>query len=105
MTKSPAVNSLSPKPARNSSRFTVSDRGPIPRPEQWRSAQPPGTERPNAYGRAQRAFPGQLAADAGYEIDWSLMDADQNEDASEESILGKNDGLRHMIDGLLLDLV
>lgn len=52
-------------------------------------------------GRAQRAFLAQLSADAGYELNWSGLDAQRNEDASVKSFLGDNDPLEQMLDALV----
>ncbi|MCX4761572.1 hypothetical protein OG562_11390 [Streptomyces sp. NBC_01275] len=41
-------------------------------------------------GRAQRAFPAQPGHDAGYDLSWSGMDPQRNEDASVKSFLGDN---------------
>ncbi|WP_432077082.1 Fic/DOC family protein [Streptomyces wuyuanensis] len=53
-------------------------------------------------GRAQRAFLAQLSADAGYDLNWSGMDAQRNEDASVKSFLGDNSLLEQMLDGLVV---
>ncbi|MBC3842604.1 cell filamentation protein Fic [Streptacidiphilus sp. 4-A2] len=50
-------------------------------------------------GRTQRAFLVQLARDAGYLLDWSGLDAAQNEEASIKSLMGDNGLLREMISG------
>ena len=39
-------------------------------------------------GRAQRAFFAQLAADAGYRLDWQLVDPQDNIDASVAAMQG-----------------
>jgi cell filamentation protein len=52
-------------------------------------------------GRTQRAFFGQLAREAGWPIDWSELDADENVDASIASIRGDNRRLRTMLDRLV----
>jgi cell filamentation protein len=49
-------------------------------------------------GRTQRAFMAQLARDAGYLLDWSGLDAAQNEEASSKSLLGDNGPLERMLD-------
>ncbi|MFJ9741366.1 Fic/DOC family protein [Streptomyces sp. NPDC101166] len=41
-------------------------------------------------GRAQRAFLAQLSTAAGYDLNWSGMDPQRNEDASVKSFLGDN---------------
>ncbi|MFF3192264.1 Fic family protein [Streptomyces misionensis] len=51
-------------------------------------------------GRAQRAFLAQLSADAGYELNWSGMDAQRNEDAPVKSFLGDNSLLEQKLDEL-----
>lgn len=52
-------------------------------------------------GRAQRAFFGQLASDAGFILDWQRLDADQSIEAS-AAIMGGNPGpLRKMLDDLV----
>jgi cell filamentation protein len=53
-------------------------------------------------GRAQRAFLAQLSADAGYDLNWSGMDAQRNEDASVKSFLGDNSLLEQMLDELAI---
>ncbi len=50
-------------------------------------------------GRTQRAFLSQLAQDAGYLLDWSGLDACQNEEASIRSFVGDNGPLLGMISG------
>ncbi|MEW2557547.1 Fic/DOC family protein [Streptomyces griseorubiginosus] len=52
-------------------------------------------------GRAQRAFLAQLSADAGYDVNWSGMDAQRNEDASVKSFLGDNSLLEQLLDELI----
>ncbi|MEV5957704.1 Fic family protein [Streptomyces sp. NPDC051987] len=52
-------------------------------------------------GRAQRAFLGQLSADAGYELNWSGLDPQRNEDASVKSFLGDNSLLEQVLDELV----
>lgn len=49
-------------------------------------------------GRAQRAFFAQLAGDAGYVMDWSAVDADDNIAASRASLRGDNVPLRRVLD-------
>ena len=51
-------------------------------------------------GRTQRAFLGQLARDAGYELDWSRVDAERNIDASIASMRGNNQRLRALLDDI-----
>ncbi|WP_457034399.1 Fic/DOC family protein [Kitasatospora sp. P5_F3] len=48
-------------------------------------------------GRAQRAFLGQLAADAGHPIDWTRLDPDRNTLASIASFNGNSAPLRAML--------
>ncbi|MEU8648908.1 Fic family protein [Streptomyces sp. NPDC048737] len=52
-------------------------------------------------GRAQKAFLAQLSADAGYDLNWSGMDARRNEDASVKSFLGDNSLLEQVLDELI----
>ncbi|MGW5969460.1 Fic/DOC family protein [Streptomyces sp. NPDC055186] len=52
-------------------------------------------------GRAQRAFLAQLSTDAGYDLNWSGMDAQRNEDASVKSFLGDNSLLEQLLDELV----
>lgn len=52
-------------------------------------------------GRAQRAFLSQLSTDAGYDLNWSGMDPQRNEDASVKSFLGDNDLLEQLLDELV----
>ncbi|MEF9907111.1 Fic/DOC family protein [Streptomyces sp. P9-A2] len=52
-------------------------------------------------GRAQRAFLAQLSADAGYDLNWSGMDPQRNEDASVKGFLGDN----YLVERLLDELV
>ncbi|MEV8515764.1 Fic family protein [Dactylosporangium sp. NPDC051484] len=51
-------------------------------------------------GRTQRAFFRQLARQAGWPIDWSRLDPDENNAASIASLRGDNTLLRSMLDGL-----
>ncbi len=52
-------------------------------------------------GRAQRAFFGQLARQAGHPIDWSLLDPVENATASRLSLVGDNRPLRGLLDRLV----
>ena len=52
-------------------------------------------------GRTQRAFIGQLAADAGYTLDWQHLDPDQNVVASQAAHRGDNAPLRALLAGLI----
>ena len=52
-------------------------------------------------GRAQRAFLAQLSTDAGYDLNWSSMDPQRNEDASVKSFLGDNSLLEQVLDELI----
>jgi cell filamentation protein len=54
-------------------------------------------------GRAQRAFLGRIASDAGYPIDWTGLDPDRNIEASRESHRGNNEPLKELLDGLIAD--
>jgi cell filamentation protein len=54
-------------------------------------------------GRTQRAFLGQIAAEAGYPIDWTDLDPDSNMQASRESHRGNNEQLQKLLDGLIAD--
>jgi cell filamentation protein len=54
-------------------------------------------------GRTQRAFLGQIAADAGHPIDWTGLDPDRNIEASRESHRGDNEPLKKLLDGLIAD--
>jgi cell filamentation protein len=54
-------------------------------------------------GRTQRAFLGQVAADAGHPIDWTGLDSASNVQASRESHRGENEPLRKLLDGLIAD--
>jgi cell filamentation protein len=49
-------------------------------------------------GRTQRAFFAQLAADAGYRLDWQLIDPQQNVDASAAAMQGNEGPLRELLD-------
>jgi cell filamentation protein len=52
-------------------------------------------------GRAQRAFFRQLGQDAGWRIDWSNLNAADNERASMASLRGNNGPLRDLLDVLV----
>jgi cell filamentation protein len=52
-------------------------------------------------GRAQRAFLTQLSADAGYDLSWSTLDPQLNEDASVKSFLGDNSLSEQLLDELI----
>ncbi|MEV7601630.1 Fic family protein [Kitasatospora sp. NPDC089797] len=54
-------------------------------------------------GRAQRAYLGQLAADAGHPIDWTRLDPERNVLASIASLSGNNGPLRSMLSDLTVD--
>ncbi|MFD4533569.1 Fic/DOC family protein [Kitasatospora sp. NPDC058397] len=54
-------------------------------------------------GRAQRAFLGQLAADAGHPIDWTRLDPDRNTLASIASFNGNTGPLRAMLADLTVE--
>lgn len=49
-------------------------------------------------GRTQRAFLRQLGAGAGWYIDWSQLDREENVTASTVSVLGSNEPLRALLD-------
>lgn len=49
-------------------------------------------------GRAQRAFFAQLAADAGYRLDWQLVDPQANADASIAAMQGDEAPMRNLLD-------
>jgi cell filamentation protein, protein adenylyltransferase len=49
-------------------------------------------------GRTQRAFFAQLAADAGYRLDWQLVDPQRNTDASVSAMQGDEVPMRHLLD-------
>jgi cell filamentation protein len=51
-------------------------------------------------GRAQRAFFGQLARDAGYSLGWRRLEAQRNIDASIAAMNGNETPLRDMLDDL-----
>jgi cell filamentation protein, protein adenylyltransferase len=48
-------------------------------------------------GRAQRAFFAQLAADAGYRLDWQLVEPQQNTDASVAAMQGDEAPMRSLL--------
>jgi cell filamentation protein len=48
-------------------------------------------------GRAQRAFFTQLAADAGYRLDWQLVDPQDNIDASVAAMQGDEAPMRNLL--------
>ena len=52
-------------------------------------------------GRTQRAFLGQLARDAGYQLAWRRLDRQRNIDASRASHRGDNEPLRELLAELL----
>ena len=49
-------------------------------------------------GRALRAFFAQLAADAGYRLDWQLVDPQTNADASITAMQGDEVPMRNLLD-------
>jgi cell filamentation protein len=54
-------------------------------------------------GRTQRAFLGQIATEAGHQIDWTDLDPDSNARASREAHQGDNEQLKKLLDGLIDD--
>ena len=52
-------------------------------------------------GRCQRAFFRQLSQDAGWRVDWSNLDSDDNDRASMASLRGDNGPLRDLVDVLV----
>ena len=54
-------------------------------------------------GRAQRAFFGQLARDAGFVLSWQHLDAARNIEASVASMRGDLEPMRKMLDTLVRD--
>lgn len=48
-------------------------------------------------GRAQRAFFAQLASDAGYRLDWQLIDARRNTEASVDAMQGDEAPMRALL--------
>lgn len=55
-------------------------------------------------GRAQRAFLRQLAAEAGYRIDWTVVDPDQNVEAAVAAHVGDLEPLRQLLRGVVRPL-
>lgn len=55
-------------------------------------------------GRAQRAFFAQLAADTGYRLDWQVIDAQRNIDASAAAMQGDEGPLRNLLSDALAPL-
>ena len=53
------------------------------------------------HGRSQRAFFGQLSRDAGWPINWSGLDREENIAASVASLRGDNTPLRTLLDALV----
>lgn len=51
-------------------------------------------------GRAQRAFFAQLTADAGYRLDWQLVDPQRNTDASLAAMQGDETPMRSLLDAI-----
>ncbi len=49
-------------------------------------------------GRAQRAFFAQLASDAGYRLDWQLVEPQVNIDASIAAMQGDEEPMRRLLD-------
>ena len=49
-------------------------------------------------GRAQRAFFAQLASDAGYRLDWQLVDPQDNVDASVAAMHGDEEPMLSLLD-------
>jgi cell filamentation protein len=54
-------------------------------------------------GRAQRAFFGQLARDAGFTLSWQHLDPVRNVDASAAIMRGDPEPMRKMLDALVRD--
>jgi cell filamentation protein, protein adenylyltransferase len=54
-------------------------------------------------GRAQRAFFGQLARDAGFTLSWQHLDPARNVEASAAIMRGDPDPMREMLDALTRD--
>jgi len=52
---------------------------------------------------ANWAFFGQLARDAGWPVDWSGLDPDENTETAIASLRGDNSPLRTMLDNLTDD--
>lgn len=55
-------------------------------------------------GRAQRAFFRHLAAEAGWRLDWSLVDPERNDTVSRRSLSGDVAPLRRLLDDITLPL-
>jgi fido (protein-threonine AMPylation protein) len=55
-------------------------------------------------GRAQRAFLEQLAGEAGFVLDWQLLDADRNIAASDAIMRGNPAPMREVFDELVGEL-
>jgi cell filamentation protein len=51
-------------------------------------------------GRTQRAFLGQLSAEAGWSISWAVLDPEENRAASVKSALGDNQPMQLLFDRL-----
>jgi cell filamentation protein len=54
-------------------------------------------------GRAQRAFFGQLARDAGFTLAWQHLDPARNVEASAAIMRGDPEPMREMLDALIRD--
>jgi cell filamentation protein len=54
-------------------------------------------------GRAQRAFFGQLARDAGFTLAWQRLDPVRNVEASAATMRGDPEPIRKMLDALVRD--
>lgn len=54
-------------------------------------------------GRAQRAFFGQLARDAGFALDWQHLDATRNVETSAAIMRGNPEPMRRMLGSLVRD--
>jgi len=52
-------------------------------------------------GRAQRTFFAQLAANAGYQLDWQLVDPQDNIDASVAAMQGNEAPMRNLLDEIV----
>lgn len=52
-------------------------------------------------GRAQRAFFAQIGAEAGYRIDWTAVDVDENVQASRASLSGDHEPLRALLERIV----
>jgi cell filamentation protein len=55
-------------------------------------------------GRAQRAFFAQLAEGAGYRLDWQVIDAQRNIDASAAAMQGDEEPLRNLLSDVTVPL-